>query len=430
MKKALFFGSKVLVAFIIFYSIGAYVVRSGTNDLLGYSWSDNVGWLSMNASSTPGYVAGLAKNYAVTLNNDGTLNGFAWSDDIGWIQFGNLSSLGFPSGTNTVAIDAKVDIPTGKVTGWVRALAACQPDLLDVSGHCTSKASGSANGGGWDGWISLSGFNYASPNLTGTAGVTYSSSTGAFMGYAWGSDVVGWVNFNLTSTVNGSVVVPPGLPVLPAPICTSLTQTPTQVTLGDSFNLKWITSNATSCTVRDTLNTIYSTATTSTSGISIAPAGTLTYTLSCANTNTPPDTCSKSVSVPVNTVVVVTPVTSDNSGLWLNNDVNKRLSNITIRTNKTAKVNWDVTGLVGYGYTACSEKVSSATKNLGTWTDGGTLSTLTSPNLAPRVTLSNLPIGAHTLFIQCMDPTNTLSPIASTSNSVKINVLPVSIQEN
>jgi hypothetical protein len=39
---------------------------------------------------------------------------------------------------------------------------------------------------GWDGWISLNGDNY---------GVSFSSVTQRFSGYAWGSDVVGWINF-------------------------------------------------------------------------------------------------------------------------------------------------------------------------------------------------------------------------------------------
>ncbi len=49
---------------------------------------------------------------------------------------------------------------------------------------------------GWDGWIELSGTNHASPDLTGNSGVTYNSTTGSFTGYAWGSDIIGWLNFN------------------------------------------------------------------------------------------------------------------------------------------------------------------------------------------------------------------------------------------
>ncbi|MBI2030189.1 hypothetical protein HYT05_01060, partial [Candidatus Kaiserbacteria bacterium] len=52
----------------------------------------------------------------------------------------------------------------GAMTGWFRALA---------------------NGGGWDGWISLSGAGYG-PVL---------STSGTFSGYAWGSTVVGWLSF-------------------------------------------------------------------------------------------------------------------------------------------------------------------------------------------------------------------------------------------
>ncbi len=54
---------------------------------------------------------------------------------------------------------------------------------------------------GWDGWIKLSGTNHSTvTGLTGTAtssqGVSFNKNLGAFSGYAWGSDVVGWLSFD------------------------------------------------------------------------------------------------------------------------------------------------------------------------------------------------------------------------------------------
>jgi hypothetical protein len=292
-------------------------------------------------------------------------------------------------------------------------------DVIDNS--VSGGTSVSTTNAGWDGWISLSGTLYTSPNFAGTGGMTYSSSTGGFIGYAWGSDVMGWLSFTSSpiTTVNA--------PKAPAPLCTSLTATPASVSQGNSFNLSWATSNAASCSITNSLNQVYSNATTSPSGISITPAGNLTYTLSCNNTNTPADICSKSTSVSVTTAI---PVTQDNSGLWFNNDSFKRLSNVTTRANKTTKVNWDVTGLMGVGYTSCVKKVSTATKTLGTWVDGTALPASTSPNTAPLISLVNLPVGSHSIYIQCSDPSNTLSPVSSTTNIGKINVLPATIREN
>ncbi|MEK7567253.1 MAG: hypothetical protein AAB527_03940, partial [Patescibacteria group bacterium] len=79
---------------------------------------------------------------------------------IGWITFNQNDLNGCPNSP----CQADFDEDTGQVTGWARVLA---------------------NGGGWDGWISLSGSNY---------GVSVSQC--AWSGWAWGSDVVGWISFS------------------------------------------------------------------------------------------------------------------------------------------------------------------------------------------------------------------------------------------
>ncbi|MFA6463584.1 MAG: hypothetical protein WCV55_01105 [Candidatus Paceibacterota bacterium] len=70
------------------------------------------------------------------------------------------------------------------LTGWARACAGT------IGGDCNS----ATRTDGWDGWISLSG---SSP----TYGVKLSNSQGSH-NYAWGSDVVGWINFGNVSIVN------------------------------------------------------------------------------------------------------------------------------------------------------------------------------------------------------------------------------------
>lgn len=151
----------------VFAFISAVPAKSGaqvnTCFLTGYAWSDTIGWISL---SGPGY--GMQKD------ESGNITGYAWSDNIGWIQAGGLS--GFPAGPGTVAENAKVVGST--LVGWIRAL----------SGN-TSQS------GGWDGWISLGGAN---PSYSVNV-----SESGLVSGFAWGSDVVGWIDFSsITCTAN------------------------------------------------------------------------------------------------------------------------------------------------------------------------------------------------------------------------------------
>lgn len=159
MRNALVHAFFTLAAFTLSLSLA----HAGTeHNLKGWAWSSNIGWVSFNCTneSTCGTV-----NYGVTLESDGDLVGYAWSGTVGWIQFGGQS--GFPTGGGTTAANAR--IVSNSAQGWARALA---------------------NGGGWDGWISMAG---TSPNY----GVTQSGT--AFNGYAWGGDVVGWLLFGVES---------------------------------------------------------------------------------------------------------------------------------------------------------------------------------------------------------------------------------------
>lgn len=150
----------VLNAFFLLSTPTAH--SSATDNLTGYAWSDTIGWISFNSTNEAGPTA----DYGVTVAGDGDMSGYAWSEHIGWISF---NEAGCPSGTCAPHFD-KV---TGVVTGWARALSPTT----------------TVNTGGWDGWISLSG--------TTVDGNSYGVVvTGAdWEGFAWGSDVVGWISF-------------------------------------------------------------------------------------------------------------------------------------------------------------------------------------------------------------------------------------------
>ena len=148
--------------FVIDFSSYEWRVEAGTShNMSGYAWSDTVGWVSFNcldanSCSTVDYGVGADES-------TGNLSGYAWSPNIGWISFNQSDLSGCPSGTCTATLTGS------SLTGWAKALSFSD-----------------AEAGGWDGWISLNGGSY---------GVTFDINNNTFSGYAWGSDVVGWLNF-------------------------------------------------------------------------------------------------------------------------------------------------------------------------------------------------------------------------------------------
>lgn len=133
---------------LIIFTLISLSLASGAYaaDLTGYAWSSNIGWISMGNGG---------KNYGVKLNND-RLVGYAWSSNIGWVNFNNID-----------------------FTGFARAIAA--------------PSDGSS---GWDGRIKLgNGTSY---------GVSQVGSN--LNGFAWGDQVVGWVDFKRVSVSEESPI--------------------------------------------------------------------------------------------------------------------------------------------------------------------------------------------------------------------------------
>lgn len=201
----------LLIVFGFFYSSpqkdnGTVNAASEEFNLAGWAWSDNIGWVSFSCSNTNSCNN---VNYRVSIAGNGDMSGYAWSDNIGWISFnqGDLSSC--PSGT------CKAKLSGNNLIGWAKAI--------------------SADHFGWDGFIDL-GQNGS------TYGVSYNSGTKKFAGYAWGSDVVGWLSFNITNGVSVDTGNQPGL----APTV-SLDAFPTAVTLGGTTKLFWVNKNISTC---------------------------------------------------------------------------------------------------------------------------------------------------------------------------------------
>ena len=220
-------------------SLSPSTAHASGGALTGYAWSDNIGWISFSGTATDGSA------YGVTVGGGGTLTGYAWSDNIGWINFG-ANSCG-----------AQATMTAGALSGFAQAIS---------------------NGGGWGGCISLSG---ASP----TYGVTLSGST--FTGYAWGSDVVGWVSFSGTATDGSPYSVVYG--GAGSPTCT-LSVAPNPAATNSSITLNYTTAGSPAGSeIKDASgNPITWTVTNSSGAVAAsAPAtpGTYTYTMVATSTS-------------------------------------------------------------------------------------------------------------------------------------------------
>ena len=181
-------------AFLLFtYDAYAQVgIPAAGVELTGYAWSDNIGWISMNCrtggsageSVCPGSPGiGQKSDYKVTVTTGGALTGYAWSSNIGWIKFDLLNSFPVMAGTMPASARVTGTYPNLTFEGWARACAGTLP------GDCSSMTSRTD---GWDGWISLRSTAASNYSIIMTDDVT-----GALYGsYAWGSEVVGWIDFD------------------------------------------------------------------------------------------------------------------------------------------------------------------------------------------------------------------------------------------
>ncbi len=189
----------IFVSGIVTFSVNAALTF---DHLGGYAWSDTIGWVSMSCKTggPTGNDICASNNYEVVINQTTkVLSGHAWSDNIGWVSFNSADVSGCPS-------------------------APCTPTLTGtgLSGFAKALSGGTAESGGWDGYIDLS-----SVGLNGVTG---------FSGYAWGSDVIGWLD------MSGVVYVYPSATV-------TLNAIPNHVSYGKKSVVYSTTTNATACDI-------------------------------------------------------------------------------------------------------------------------------------------------------------------------------------
>ena len=112
-----------------------------TDNTIGWAWSENIGWISMNCYNDfdgNGTLETHASNpncsnsiYGVNIDLiNGPVTGYAWSKNIGWISFNSLDLTGCPVGT----CEARVNLGTKALSGWAKILNLGENGWLRLQG--------------------------------------------------------------------------------------------------------------------------------------------------------------------------------------------------------------------------------------------------------------------------------------------------------
>ncbi len=189
------------------YQPGNYV----PGDLIGQAWSSNIGWVDFGNAG---------KTYGVKMQTSGdvrNLSGYAWSSNIGWVNFNNTECPANYSGNCQPRVEWGTNGgPAVLVKGFARACSVfANSDTRIIPNVHTTAENGcdSSKGlkspedrGGWDGFISL---GDSKPTDSVAYGAKFNTTTGGAFGLAWGSEVVGWLDFS------GVKVIPSQTPTCP-----------------------------------------------------------------------------------------------------------------------------------------------------------------------------------------------------------------------
>jgi len=204
---------------IVYYELGSrqnvkISSASPGNNVTGYAWSANVGWVSFNCTNDSPACG--SSNYGVSVDlTPGHFSGYAWSPNVGWISFNetgapdyafNLSCNAAGSCAASGNCTACYNWTDSKVYGWGKILTM-----------------------GDNGWVKFNGNKQdEQPWL---AGVSIDQVTGDFSGWAWNANAdksgIGWLSFNCSNDspacgssnykVTSNVNRPPSATALNAP---------------------------------------------------------------------------------------------------------------------------------------------------------------------------------------------------------------------
>lgn len=190
LKLSVLFGTlAVLAVFVCVKMVAADADSTG----YGYFWSSNIGWMRLNDCTNPATSSTCtpAASYGVNVlpMNPGTITGYMWSSNIGWITF---NVAGCPtSGCTPGAYVTWNSDGTGAVHGWARACSV-------YANGCSGSLKSDTVLGSWDGYIALD--SGSGGGTGGTWGLTIGTDK-KIGGFAWGSEVIGWVK-SVTGALN------------------------------------------------------------------------------------------------------------------------------------------------------------------------------------------------------------------------------------
>jgi len=189
----------IAIVFITSHNEPVTTFAGSSDNVSGYAWSSNIGWVSFNCTNDSSCGG---SSYGVNVDASGNLSGYAWSSNLGWISFNSGDVAGCPG---TVSCGPRLDQATGELTGWAKGLAI--------------------GGTGWDGFISLNCLNNSSCGGSDYRVTVAQTDPCSWSGWAWGGAVVGWLGFSGSGYgVEGSgnaCVTPPPPPPPPPPAVTA-----------------------------------------------------------------------------------------------------------------------------------------------------------------------------------------------------------------
>jgi hypothetical protein len=119
----------VLTVFSLFFILMPKTQATSGDNVYGYAWSDNIGWISFNNCvdpTVPTSCTGIdyGVKYLAPSSDSAYLEGYAWSSNVGWIKFGGFNVSDFPnvSGSGTTQDNAKIvkEDDLLKLKGWAR----------------------------------------------------------------------------------------------------------------------------------------------------------------------------------------------------------------------------------------------------------------------------------------------------------------------
>ncbi len=266
-KKTLSVLCSIIALAAVFFCAKVIMADAGSN-MFGYAWSSNIGWIKLNDCDDPAAPATCSTpGYGVTVSPTapGTISGYAWSSNIGWINFNDATC---PTSGCTPGARADWNNPNGdgsvNIRGWARACSV-------YASGCSGTLKTNDYLGNWDGFIALD-----SVTAGGTGGVwgLKIDNTNSISGYAWGSEVIGWIQSISgkvsTSALNGATLV----------------ANPTSIQKGGSSTLTATVRNidgANSCTIDNGAPALTMTQGSGgwTGTVSVSPTATTTYTVNC-----------------------------------------------------------------------------------------------------------------------------------------------------